>query len=707
MNKTTNGARLAVFFMITIALTAVYITTLYKLQVIEGDAYYEQSKNNIVSHETVLAARGSLMDRYGRVLVTNRVCNNLYIEPNEMFYTDGNVDHEKANSSVLELATTVHAYGDSYTDELPITMQSPFEFTEMTDVQRTRLFAWMDRNNLPQDASAIEVMARMRERYEIDNSYTSEETRIIAGIRYEVNVRFITQTSDYIFAEDVSMELITTLMESALRGIVVKASYVREYNTEYAAHVLGYIGMMTGEEYKEYSKTGQYAFDALVGKSGAEYAFQEYLHGVNGRSRTTSTATGVVTSTVYVEEPVPGNNVYLTVDIGLQEAAENALNSFITKENEARLKINEDIEQYGGLEEDKEQFITGGAVVAVDVRTGEPLAIASWPSYDLSNFLENYAEISTAENNPLFNKATMGTYAPGSTFKPVTAIAALDMGKITTTSTFTCDAIFTKYQTPEEGGYAPRCWIYGAGRHGDLNAAQAVTISCNIFFYEIGDLMNIDQLYEYATDFGLGAATGLELGEHRGNMSNRVTHEEIHGVPWYLGDTLQAAIGQSDSLFTPLQIAEYCAVLANGGTRYSASILRSVRSFDFTETVMEREPEVLSTVETDPEYFEEMRFGMYGVANNDTTGAVYHAFYGSSYSVAAKTGTAQVGEASANNAVFICFAPYENPEIAVAVVVEKGSAGSLVAEIGRSVLDYYFAFKDSTSSLEGEGRLLR
>ena len=707
MSKTASGARLAFFIIATIAITAVYLTTLYKLQIIEGEAYYEQSRNNIVTRETVLAARGSIMDRYGRVLVTNKVCNNLYIDPDEMFYTDGNVDHEKANTSVLELATTVVAYGDSYTDELPITRESPFEFTEMTDVQRTRLFAWMERNDLPLESSAVEVMAKMRERYRIDNNYTSEETRIIAGIRYEVNVRYVTQTSDYIFAEDVSMELITTLMESALRGIIVKASYVREYNTEYAAHVLGYIGMMNGEEYKEYSKTGQYAFDALVGKAGAEYAFEKYLHGVNGLSRTTSTATGVVTSTVYIEEPVPGNNVYLTIDIGLQESAENALNSFITKENEARQQINEDIATFGGLEEDIEQYITGGAVVAVDVRSGEPIAIASWPSYDLSNFLQNYAEISTAENNPLYNKATMGTYAPGSTFKPVTAIAALDMQKISTTSTFTCDAIFTKYQTPEEGGYAPRCWIYGAGRHGDINVTQAVNVSCNCFFYEVGDMMNIDQLYEYATMFGLGEATGIELGEFRGNMSNRVTHEEIHGVPWYLGDMLQASIGQSDSLFTPLQIAEYCAVLANGGTRYSASMLRSVRSFDFTETVYEREAEVLSVVETEQEYFDAVRFGMYGVANDDPTGNVYHAFYGSSYSVAAKTGTAQVGEASANNAVFICFAPYENPEIAVAVVVEKGSAGSLVAEIARSVLDYYFAFKSSTTSLEGEGRLLR
>lgn len=704
MEKIIKISRLTMFVIVLAVFTVVYALTLYKLQIIEGEAYYEQSRNNVVTLQTVTAARGSILDRYGRVLVTNRACNNLVINVQEMFYADG-MDAEKSNAAILELATTVLEFGDAYTDELPITMEAPFEYTEMTSIQKERLSAWMTENSVAQDASAVDVMAALRARYKIDNSYTSEETRIIAGVRYEINVRYLIGTSDYIFAEDVSIELITTLMESGVKGFDVQTSYVREYNTEYAAHVLGYISMMSSTEYEEYSGLG-YSLNAQVGKVGAEYAFEKYLHGSDGEARITSTSTGIVTSTVYTKEPEPGSNVYLTIDIGLQETAENTLSSFITAENETREKANADIELYGGREEDKTQLITGGAVVAVDVKTGEPLAIASWPTYDPSSILENYDELHDAENRPLFSRALNGTYAPGSTFKPVTALAALGLGKITPETTIECLGIYRKY---ENEGYAPACWIYGTASktHGTLNLTQAVTHSCNYYFYTVGDMMDIDGLDVYAALLGLGESTGIELGESLGNMANRETHMELLGVDWYLGDMLQASIGQSDSVFTPLQLAEYCAVLANGGTRNSASVLKSVRSYDYTKTEYERQPEALSVVDTDPAYFQAIQLGMYGVVNDGTSDTVYKAFLGTSYTAAAKTGTAQLGANNTNNAVFICYAPYDDPEIAIAVVIEKGGSGSSVAQIARTVLDYYFNFKDSTGTLEAEGQLLR
>lgn len=707
MEKIVKPARLAAIVIFIAALAVIYFVALYKLQIIEGEAYYEESMNNVVTKSSVPGARGSILDRYGRVLVENRTCNNLLIDEKELFPDGEDETIAAANATILELCNTITEYGDTYTDTLPITMTPPFEYTDMTDVQRAFLNAYLADKGLDENTTAVELMAYMRARYEIDNNYTAEETRIIAGVRYEINGRYSHNfsTSDYIFAEDVSMELIATLMESNIPGFEVKTSFVREYNTAYAAHVLGYIGMMDGTEYEKYSKLG-YELNAQVGKDGAELAFEEYLHGTDGEARITRTATGVVTSTVYTKEPEPGDNVYLTIDIGLQEAAENALNSFITEANAKRQEANEELEKYGGTEDDIQKLITGGGVAVVDVHTGEPLAIASWPTYDVSTILENYSELLQTENDPLFNRALQGAYAPGSTFKPCVAIAGLNEGKIDLSTTIECEGIFTKYA---DAGYTPACWIYGQGLHGVLTLQEALTVSCNYYFYTVADYLQISLMAKYAKLFGLGESTGIELGESLGQMSTDQYTQEHFGRDMYAGDTLAAGIGQAFSLFTPMQMAEYCAALANSGHRYSASILKSVRSYDFSDTIYERTAEELSTVETKEEYFQAVREGMYGVANDPMAGSVYAVFADASYTVGAKTGTAQTGSDNEtdNNGFFICFAPYDDPQIAVAVAVEKAGSGSSTAPIARQILDYYFNFQDSTVALESENQLLR
>lgn len=706
MEKLIKPARLAVMGIVTLAITVVCFVTLYKLQIVDGKAYYAESKNNIVTTQTVAAARGSLMDRYGRVLVENRVCNNLVIDESELFPDKQPASIAKANETILKLVNTILAYGDSYTDTLPITRTPPFEYTEMDSQQRVFLDAYLKDKDLPANTSAVELMAYMRDRYSIDSNYTAEETRIIAGVRYEINGRYSHNfaTSPYIFAEDVSMDLITKLMESDMPGFDVETGFIREYNTTYASHLLGYVGQMSPAEYEsKYSKL-DYELDARVGKDGAEQVFEEYLHGTDGEARVTSTATGVVTNTTYTQETIPGDHVYLTIDIGLQEAAENALNSYIILENEARVAKNLEIETYGGDEKDIKQLITGGAAVAVDVNTGEPLAIASWPSYELTDFLQHYAEISTAENQPLFNRALQGVYAPGSTFKPCTAIAGLAEGKVDTGTIVECDAIFTKY---EEYGSIFHCWIWGQGRHGEMNIIDALTSSCNIYFYTVGDYLQISLMAKYAKLFGLGEPTGIELYEETGVMTTDQYMQEKYGRDVYAGEAVQAAIGQAESLFSPLQLAEYCAAIANGGTRHTASILKSVHSYDFSETTYERETTVLSQLETEQEYWDAVHLGMRGVVTDPIYGSAYTTFMNSPYTVAAKTGTAQIGSDRTNNAVFICYAPFEEPEIAVAVAVEHGSAGASISTIARSILDYYFAFKDSTLALESDGALLK
>ena len=677
-------------------LLTVYFVALYKLQIIEGEKYYEESRNNMVTTSTVTAARGNILDRYGRVLVTNKSCYNLTINTDELFPNDGSID---SNATILKLVKMIREYGDDYIDDLPITKTPPFEFENVTDQDQARLDAYMKQNDVPENASAVELLSSMRDRYKIDSNYTAEEARIIAGVRYAVNVRYLINTSDYIFVEDADMKLIATLRENNIEGINIKESYVREYATAAAAHILGYTGAMSDSDYAKYKDQG-YSADATVGKDGAELAFEKYLHGTNGTVRTTSAADGTVISKEYIKEPQPGNNVYLTIDIALQEASELALENGVEAIT-AKLEAKKQDQIANGTYKEKQDDITGAAVAVVNVKTGEPLSLASWPTYDPSELFEKYKEISTAANAPLYNRTLLGTYAPGSTFKPCTAIAALTEGIINTTTTIECRGQYTRYA---EYGYAPYCWIYTQNNqkltHGYLNVVGALQNSCNIFFYSSGHDLGIDKLDKYASELGLGEYTGIELPESKGNMANSKNHEELTGETWSIGHTMQAAIGQSDSLFTPIQLAEYCAAVANGGTRHSASILKSVRSFNYGENVYEREDEVLSKVESPQYNWDAVHEGMRLVAKDSL----------SSYTmttVAAKTGTAQKGEYVTNDGIFICYAPFEDPEIAIAIVVERGGAGANCAPIAKEILQAYFSLKSATDVTDTEGKLLQ
>ncbi|NLH01776.1 MAG: hypothetical protein GX488_07765 [Clostridiales bacterium] len=698
MDRLVKSSRLAAIIVLILSMTAVYMVSLYRLQIVEGAAYYEQSKNSISTKSTAVAARGNILDRYGRVLVSNRVCNNIVINTKELF------KQPDPNSIILELVQTVKDSGNTYTDTLPITKEAPFEYIpNMTDIQKTRLKAYLEFNKLPESTTAVELMAFFRQAFEIDNNYTSEQMRIIAGVRYEIKIRNIIATSDYVFAEDVSIDLITKLMENNVPGFEVEPSYIREYNTDYAAHLLGYVGMMNEKEYKDYRNEG-YPLNALVGKDGAEKAFESYLHGVDGEAVITKTPGGTVISKNYTKEPKPGCQVYLTIDLGLQEAAETSLNNYITEENKKREADNETYKAQGKTDKIK-NMITGGAVVAINVKTGEPLCIASAPTFKLSTLMEDYSELQKDKSAPLFNRALMGTYAPGSTFKPVSAIVALNEGIVTTNTTIYDKGVYDKYA---DQGYAPKCWIYPHGSHGDVNAAKAIEVSCNYYFYTVADneKFTINKLSNYAYRFGLGKKTGIELSESEGIMANPEYKKQEMDTPWYNGDTMSAAIGQSFSVFTPIQLANYTASLANNGTRYEASILKAVRSYDYSKSIFERNPKVADRVSVPQEYYDAVHIGMYNVANS-SNGTAYQIFGNYPVKVAAKTGTAQLGENLTNNGVFICYAPYDNPEIAIAVVVEKGGAGSEIAKIARDVLDYYFSFKNSSAELEKENSLLK
>lgn len=713
MKKLVSSGRLFAFGALVVTLIALCVVTLYKLQIIEGAAYYEESQNNQASNQTVTAARGNILDRYGRVLVSNRECYNLKISDTRLFSDEV----EDPNAVILEMINMVEAAGETYIDDLPITKEPPFEYTDMTALQRTLLTAYLDSKGLDEDTTAVELMSYFRTRYDIANSYNAEEMRKIASVRYALNVRYSINTNPYVFVEDASIDLISDLMGVVGNVVEVETSYVREYNTQYAAHILGYVQAMSEEDMEKYrpqDENSGYDYDTKVGRDGAEYTFEDWLHGTNGTARVTRTASGTITSTVYTEDPVPGNHVYLTIDIQLQEAVERILETGIY---ELQLKRDEDNAKYtmeGKLDEVRED-IQGGAIVVVDVKTGEPLAIASYPTFDLSSIIEDYSDLLEAENNPLFNRALNGAYEPGSTFKPCTAIAGLTENIINTETQIECTGLFTKYA---DQGYAPACWIYtqtdGQLTHGYDNVTEAIKDSCNVFFYTVADNLGIRKLMEYAKNFGLGESTGIELSETTGNMANPDNHLNYDVDSWVDGDTVQAGIGQSDSMFTPLQLAEYCAAIANGGTRHSAAILKSVRSYDYSRQLYQKETEVLSTVDSADYNWAAVQRGMYLMANDITSSSstVYYALSNYSYNgvslpVAAKTGTSQLGEDKTNNAIFMCYAPFDDPEIAIAIVVERGQSGANLSKMARNVLDAYFSLGTLNTTAEREYSLLK
>ena len=713
MKRLVSSSRLAAFALVVVLLIALCAGTLYKLQIIEGAAYYEESQNSLTSYPSVTAARGNILDRYGRVLVSNRECYNLKISDTRLFSDEV----EDPNTVILQMINLVEAAGETYTDDLPITLEPPFEYTNMTDIQRTLLDAYLKAKGLDEDTTAVELMSYFRTRYEIANSYTAEEMRKIASVRYAVNVRYEINTNSYIFVEDASIDLISDLMGVVGNVVEVETSYVREYNTQYAAHILGYVQAMSEEDMAKYrpeDENSGYDYDTKVGRDGVEAAFEDWLHGTNGEARVKRTANGTVTSTVYLEDPVPGNHVYLTIDIQLQEQAERILETGIYELQIERNDDNAEAVAEGRPDEVRED-IQGGAIVVVDVKTGEPLAIASYPTYDLATIIEDYADLLEADYDPLFNRALMGAYAPGSTFKPCTAIAGLTENIINTETQIECTGIFTKY---ESQGYAPACWIYtqmdGQLTHGYDNVTEALKDSCNIFFYTVADDLGIRKLMEYAEDFGLGESTGIELTETTGNMSNPDNHLNYDVDGWVDGDTVQAGIGQSDSMFTPLQIAEYCAAIANGGTRHSAALLKSVRSYDYSRQLYQNKTEVLSTVDSADYNWAAVQRGMYLMANDITSSSntVYYtlgnySYNGVSLPVAAKTGTSQLGEGKTNNAIFMCYAPFDDPEIAVAIVVERGLSGANLSRMARNVLDAYFSLGSISNTAERENSLLK
>ena len=651
----------------------VFVVTMFDAQIIHGDDYLAQSVRANAKVETVKGTRGIITDRNGKVLVSNRAVYTLNFDSSL-------VAHDELNDALLRLIDLMNAQGVEIQDTIPLSQNVPFAY-DTTDggakalVKYLVSLKWMDEDDvdesgLPASITGPSLYLRLRSEYGVDASLPAATARTLVGLRYSLAVAKLNGSSVFEFASDVDVALISIIKDGNYQGVQVDTSSVRVYETDYAAHLLGYTGSI--QDWNDYKDKPGYTLASIVGISGAESAFEEYLHGDAGKRLVTyDNDSGKITGELYSVEPKPGSTVALTIDIDFQEDVEQSLERTVGAMTKA-----------DGIER-------GAAVAVVQVGTGDVLALASYPTYSLSTFRNEIAALTSDTMQPMWNRATQGTYAPGSTLKPLTAIAALESGATTVREKLYDSG---KWVYPGYSASYTYCWKRSG--HGSLNVRGAISNSCNYYFAEMGYRMGMDTLREYYADFGLGSPTGIEIGDAAGRLPSQNEGENL--APW-------AAFGQANQLYTPLQLANYIATLSGGGDRYTTHLLKNVRESGTgaLEYVYDAEP--VQTIEMNSENLAAVLAGMHDLA---TDGAVSQYFKDCIVDAAAKTGTVQTGDTKNNNGAFVCFAPYDDPQIAVAIVIEKGGTGAALASTAVQVLNAYFSNAAASTAVTGENTLL-
>ena len=683
-----------------------YAMRLFNLQIISTDGNTDNT-TYYTTVTTVRAARGDILDRNGKVLVGNRASYDLVFN----HFVIKSADNR--NEYLYTLLKKCEELGVEHQDHLPVTTTRPFEYTlsDYSTAWQGYYQNYMSDRSWDPDVTAPLLIEKMRELYKIPEEWTEEEARAVIGLRYEFDLRGVTNLPSYVFISDVSSENLAALLELNTPGLMVESSTVREYHTTYGAHILGYMGAMTENEWQEYKKLG-YSMDADVGKSGFEQAFETYLHGIDGQRLDKVTKEGTIVSQQYLEgkEPVAGNNVETTIDIDLQKVAEDALSQRMKELTDPNINT-------GGEGEGIDA--QGAAVVVMKVKTGEILACASYPTFNLATMKEDWDAINSDDLKPMFNRAFGATYAPGSTYKMCTLVAAME-NVYGPTNPKAGQPIYAPGETIYDTGvfshddfpdFHPTCLFYSSsyGSHGDLTAQDALKVSCNLFFYELGYRMTIDMMDETAKGFGLGEPTGIELTEKVGwranEASKKASYKNSADAAWNGGDRVLCAIGQSENRFTPLQLAVYTCTLANQGTRYRATFLNRVTSSDYRTLVYSNSPEVVSKMNlsdtTYNTYVDGMRRVVTMIGGTATT-----CFGGpkdedntqwpSKITVCAKTGTAQHSSGGSDHGVFVCFAPMDDPQVAIAIFGEKTAHGSSMAPVAEPILKAYFEMVDAS-----------
>ena len=682
MEKRPRSAwRYLVLTLLLIAVFGVYVLRLYDWQIVNGDTWLTTADNSTQSTVTMTAARGEILDVNGEPLAVNRtgyavVLNWAYMRLSTMAETV-----KQENETIRQIITLLDQKGEEWTDVLPIVWENG-EYVFLPDMDKEiETLKGRDYADVNSYASAELCMESLIAKYEVEG-YTPEETRDIVSVRYNMTKNQFGVSNPYTMAEDVSLEIVTILSENTqkLPGVSVEVTTTREYeNTTLMPHIVGRLGKFSSMEdwLNEYQDKG-YAFDDLIGISGVESAFEETLRGTDGEKVVEMTSMGSLASETVTKAPEAGDTVYLTLDKRIQEVVNKSLEENITATREYGEQQNAKNAD-GRSDAHGEDCYTGGAVV-MDVKTGAILAAGTYPTYDLVLAQEDASYYASLANDtfgtPLVNKAFNGTFTPGSCFKPAVAAAALEEGVLTNSTVINCSHYYTRF-TNGSATNAPTC----LGWHGNITLRSALADSCNVFFFETGYQLGITAMNLYCQRFGLGVKTGIEIGESAGVLAGPNSRDT-----WYQGETLNAAIGQSDNAFTPLQLCTYAATLANNGDRPRATIISKITDYTREEVKEEIELEIVENVGVSQENLDYVKEGMKAVI---TEGSAKSTLGSYPIAIAGKTGTAERSSGS-DNVTFIGYAPADDPEIAFAVVLDHGSTGRYCQYVVRDILDAYF-----------------
>ena len=659
------------FILCIIAL--VFLIQLFNLQVINGVSYREQAENKIVRTESIAASRGEIYDRNGVLLATNRLTYDV-----EIYRTK--VGIENTNEAIKKLVDIIERNGDKIYSTFPCNASGDNfseEYLNNTELRNS----FLKSIKLDENATYQDVLNYYSKKYAVEDYDFRDKINVIK-VKYEANLNGYSLFNGVVISKDISKNSVAQIEElkSELYGVNIISVPQRYYVSDnFACHIIGYVSKINTDEYNN-SKDEGYTINSMIGKSGIEESMEKYLKGVDGVKKVVTDSLGNVSSEQIITEASSGKDVTLTIDYRIQNVVENALKNTLWNL------------QTGGYGKEPIYEAQSGSCVVLDVETGEVLAIASYPEYNINSFVDGISSsewnslISDAQK-PMFNRAISGTYSPGSTYKMLMGIAGLESGGI---------YVDEYYTDPGEYPYAykPKCWIYTAHQitHGAINLAGALKGSCNCYFYEVGRRIGIANIVEWAKNFGLGSKTGIELsGEAKGNIAGDGVNE------WSLGDTLSASIGQNTNLFTPIQLANYISTIANGGTLNKVSLIKNVGddinsvplselanyTRDFTGVDFQSR-----NLDIDSSYINAIKEGMYAVTT-ENGGTAADIFADSRVEVAGKTGTAQVAS-GANNAIFVGFAPYNNPKIAVVAIVEHGGEGYYLANMVKEITNEYF-----------------
>ncbi len=633
------------------AIMLLYSFSLFNYQIVNADKYTNQARGAYSKTTVIKAARGEILDRYGRQLAVNRngydiVLSRAYLKVSDF------------NPLIQKLIDIMNEYGEEWNDDLPLAKTAPFGFTDDSS-SKSALLRLLD---VAHYATAEDCFKLLIKRYALEGM-EPEKQRIIAGVRYTMELADFSVANPYSFASDISERLMLRISESAfmLDGVYISTVPVREYvDGTLASNVIGTVGSMNAEQWEKYRELG-YSYSDKIGVTGIEAAYEEQLHGIDGEMTYTYDGDGNVIGSEVTRAPIPGKTVILSLDKNLQAKTQEAFHSLITKLNSEGGKA------------------SGGGAVAIDLKSGEVLLAATYPYFNINDYFSKYNELASAKGSPLTNRAFAGVYPPGSSIKPIVGIAALETGNLNFDEYITCTRTYSYYA---DVGFAPNCMH----RHGAIGIVTALSESCNYYFFELGRRMGIKTLNNYLSSFGLGEKTGVEVYESAGIFDKAESG-------WFAGNTIQVAIGQHNA-FTPIQICSAAATIANGGTRYKTTLVNKILSYDLNETYYKNEPQVLATVDIKNDILDIIKRGMLSVTEDGTGSRVFKDY---SIKIGGKTGTSQT-DSGADHNVFVAFAPYDNPEIAVAVVLEHGDSSFTSGSIMKAIMDAYFFNSEEDSS---------